>query len=383
MLLRKICAMFLVLVMMFAMATPMTVLADETKTSKVDFYITERSEGIVEVEMTIKDAHIIAFQTAIRYNKEAITPVDESNTPTSDFDKFAVREEKTSCFQEIGTSLDIEKGLFGFTVFIMPGTRHEAINSENEYVADESGAAFYKFRFKRINDGEYDFEVALKDDKKPYQPALTDGLIMTNTKGVPEVQVSFSTEAGKLQESIIAPEVIPDRVEDHKPDTQIVTSQERKKDVICLRVGENLTITYGKKKVIDEENPLVVPYIKEERTLVPLRYIAESLGATVLWESGWNGCVIKKDDKEIEITFGSAEFKVNGETVVYDTPIEVVHDRTMVPVRFISEELGCDVYWNQLNSAVVISPINNPWVEDRKAEITALNEMLISIIGLL
>ena len=84
-----------------------------------------------------------------------------------------------------------------------------------------------------------------------------------------------------------------------------------------------------------------------------------------------------------ELTFGSAEFKVNGEPVVYDAPIEITNDRTMVPVRFVSEQLDCHVYWNELNKAVVISPKSNPWVEDRKAEITALNEMLVTLLGII
>ena len=74
---------------------------------------------------------------------------------------------------------------------------------------------------------------------------------------------------------------------------------------------------------------------------------------------------------------------MNGETVVNDVPIQLKHDRTMVPVRFVAEQLGCDVYWNELNEAVVISPDDNPWVEDRRAEIEALNEMMLTIVGIL
>ena len=135
--------------------------------------------------------------------------------------------------------------------------------------------------------------------------------------------------------------------------------------------------------MIDPDNASVVPYISNDRTLVPLRFVAETLGAEVLWIEGQNGCTIKKGNTEIELTFGSAEFKVNGEPIVYDAPIEITNDRTMVPVRFVSEQLDCHVYWNELNKAVVISPISNPWVEDRKAEITALNEMLVTLLGII
>ena len=171
-----------------------------------------------------------------------------------------------------------------------------------------------------------------------------------------------------------------------KPNSQIeeiMTSDERKSDVVCMKIGKSTSIAYGKKCQIDDKNREVVPYISEDRTMVPLRYLSETLGADVLWEEGWNGCIVKKDDKEIKFTFGSSEFFVNGEKIIYDAPIEMLHDRTMVPVRFFSEQFGCDVYWEPVNSLVVISPIDNPWVAERKSEIRAINEMLISIYGIL
>lgn len=164
---------------------------------------------------------------------------------------------------------------------------------------------------------------------------------------------------------------------------EIMTSEERKSDVVCMKIGRSTSIAYGKKRQIDENNREVVPYISGDRTMVPLRYVAQNLGADILWEEGWDGCVVKKGDKEIKFTFGSAEFYVNGEKITYDAPIEMLHDRTMVPVRFFSEQFGCAVYWEPINSLVIISPIDNPWVAERKSEIRAINEMLISIYGIL
>ncbi len=154
------------------------------------------------------------------------------------------------------------------------------------------------------------------------------------------------------------------------------TIEQRKSDIICLQIDNSNAVAYGKKVAIDENNSLVVPYISHDRTLVPLRFVAETLGADVIWESGWDGCIIKKGNKEIKITFGSAEFTVNGKTIVYDAPIEVVEERTMVPVRFVSEEFNCDVYWNKENRAVIISPLTNPWKETRTTEKNALSEIL-------
>ena len=199
--------------------------------------------------------------------------------------------------------------------------------------------------------------------------------------------VDFTTTAGKITVEgglpVTEPEKEPEIVKpDEKPAEDEMTSAERKKDVICLAINKSLTISYGEKKNIDDNNPLVVPYINNDRTMVPLRFISEALDEQVLWEEGWDGCIIKKDDKEIEFTFGSAEFTVNGKNYTYEAPIEMLHDRTMVPVRFISEHLDCNVYWESINGAVIISPKDNPWVPERKAEIAAANEMLLTIFNL-
>lgn len=187
-----------------------------------------------------------------------------------------------------------------------------------------------------------------------------------------------------VKDGSIIVEENPNAVIDPKdsPD-YVIDSVSRKADSIVMCVGESVAYVYAKKVSIDSANKLVVPYIKNDRTLVPLRFISESIGAEVLWEDGWDYCLIKKGDKEIKITFGSAEFEVNGEKFTYEAPIETVYDRTMVPVRFISEHLGYGVYWNEINEAVVISPLDNPWFEKREAEKTALAEVLVSIKGIL
>lgn len=164
---------------------------------------------------------------------------------------------------------------------------------------------------------------------------------------------------------------------------EIMTSEERKSDVVCMKIGKSTAIAYGLKTRIDENDAKVVPYISNDRMMIPLRFVAETLGADILWEEGWDGCIVKKDDKEIKFTFGSSVFSVNGEEVTFDAPIEMLNDRTMIPVRFFSEQFGCDVYWEPINSLVVISPIDNPWIPERKSEIRAINEMLISIYGIL
>ncbi len=362
----------LIMVVLFAVSG--IAVAEELKPVAVEFSAIENDDGIVELNLAVKDATFMGIQAAVRYNTESLVPVDESGTETTDFKKFAKQSEQAEFFNAIGLELDSEKGLFGFTLYIMPGEESEGINALGEYTADDKGIGLYTFRFKKIADKDFSFELALEDEVKPYVTVLSEGLIiMDYENGSLKSEVSFIYEDKEPEHTTVLP-IKP------KP---IMNDETRKKDVICLQIGKNIAVAYGEKKEIDSENKLVVPYISGERTLVPLRFVAETLGADVIWEDGWDGCVIKKGDKEIKITFGSAEFVVNGKTVVYDAPIEVVEERTMVPIRFVSEEFDCDVYWNDLNKAVVVSPMDNPWVETRAAEITALNEMLVTILSII
>ena len=154
----------------------------------------------------------------------------------------------------------------------------------------------------------------------------------------------------------------------------------RKQDVIALKINAGTAYTFGKTEAIDPDNSKVVPYLKNDRTLVPLRFVSETLGAEVKWETGWNYCYVIKGDKEIKITFNSADIEVNGQVVTYDAPVEVVQDRTMVPIRFISEELGYDVKWNQANQLVIITPLDDPWIEDRQAEKDVLEGILVTFL---
>ena len=69
-----------------------------------------------------------------------------------------------------------------------------------------------------------------------------------------------------------------------------LTSEKRAEDVICLKIDNPSAFANGKYGLIDSANDKVVPYIKNDRTLVPLRFVSETLGAQVEWENGWNYC---------------------------------------------------------------------------------------------
>ncbi len=97
------------------------------------------------------------------------------------------------------------------------------------------------------------------------------------------------------------------------------------------------------------------PFIKNDSTLVGFRAIFESLGAEVTWDEATRTVTAKKDGIEIVLVIDSVKAKVNGEEKTLLAAPEIVNDSTMIPVRFISEELGMKVDWDQNNQHVSVT----------------------------
>ncbi len=109
----------------------------------------------------------------------------------------------------------------------------------------------------------------------------------------------------------------------------------------------------------------VPPVIYNERTLVPLRIIAENLGANLNWNGETKEVVIRSGSNKIILTIDSENAIVNGNKILlddYGTTAKLIDNRTMVPLRFVAEELDVNVKWNgetrtvALTKPVVITP---------------------------
>jgi len=105
------------------------------------------------------------------------------------------------------------------------------------------------------------------------------------------------------------------------------------------------------------------PIIVDGRTLVPLRAVMEALGFYVNWESApINRVRLAKQAVEISATIGSDVMYVDGETIALDVPAQIINNRTMIPVRAVSEATGMFVRWDSANLVVDIFTGNNPQI---------------------
>jgi transglutaminase-like putative cysteine protease len=99
----------------------------------------------------------------------------------------------------------------------------------------------------------------------------------------------------------------------------------------------------------------VQPYINSDnRTMVPVRFISEQLGAEVYWDNNGQIVTIINGTDTIEMAINNRNILLNGQSLEMDTEAVLKGGRTMVPLRFISEYLGANVDWNQANSIINI-----------------------------
>ena len=107
--------------------------------------------------------------------------------------------------------------------------------------------------------------------------------------------------------------------------------------------------------VVDfEKYDNVEPEIEGDRVLLPIRAITETLGAVVTWDGKTGKITITNDDVSIELTIGSQTALVNGEEVTLDVAPKIIKGRTMLPMRFITETLKLNVDWDEDSKTVVV-----------------------------
>jgi len=103
-----------------------------------------------------------------------------------------------------------------------------------------------------------------------------------------------------------------------------------------------------------EQSPVLVNDI----TLVPLRGIFEELGAKVKWDNNLKKVTADKGNDNITLTIGSKKAYKNGAVVDLDVEANIINQTTMVPLRFVSESLGSTVNWDNQTKKITISAKN-------------------------
>ena len=139
-----------------------------------------------------------------------------------------------------------------------------------------------------------------------------------------------------------------------------------------------------------QTDPEVGVYVDDNnRTMVPLRFIMEHMGAGVEWLAAEKGIVITRGTKVLKMSIGSSQAYANGQEIILDTTPVIKESVTMVPVRFISQAFDGEIGWDDVSRTVSIrldSPVSSAQVSITGSYVNFRSTPEISdgnIIGLL
>ena len=137
----------------------------------------------------------------------------------------------------------------------------------------------------------------------------------------------------------------------------LVTRVSANATTIVLTIGNKSMTVNGLNREIDPGRG-TTPVIQNGRTLVPVAAIIEALGGEAVWSASARTVTITLGDTELVLAIGGSTAYVNGKSVPVDTDPKVVpvilNSRTMLPFRFIAEQLGGTVDWNAATRTVVL-----------------------------
>lgn len=181
---------------------------------------------------------------------------------------------------------------------------------------------------------------------------MTDGVPVgdavkseTNPFGYPQISFDnmeiYKTAAAQAPEGMEPEPTVEPTVEPTAAPEQAKT--------IKLVIGSNVITTNGVDATLD-----VPAQIIGERTMVPLRAIFEALGASVEWDDATKTVTSVKGETTVKLTIGDNSIYKNGEAKALDVPAQIVDNRTLVPVRAIAESFDAQVGWDGPTQTVTI-----------------------------
>ena len=143
-----------------------------------------------------------------------------------------------------------------------------------------------------------------------------------------------------------------------KPELKPVTEKTADgllKNAILLPVGSYAALVKGGVTAIYPGERSVTAYIKNNRTYVPLRFVAEKLGAKVDWDNATRTVTVEKSGHKLLLPVGSTTCTLDGVTLPLDAPAEIKENRTMIPLRLVAEGLQYQVEWDAANRAAIVA----------------------------
>jgi hypothetical protein len=338
------------------------------------------ADGLFTVSVTAYDAKFDAFQFSINYDSGVVTPASWSTgAATREFKSFAKAGTDADKLDVYGYAPN-DKDLINYAGIAYPEDVSQ-VSPDDFYVsAGSGGALIVTFRFKLLHEGDTGIALATSGTGKAYNNSVPNGLTISKAGVSFGVDVSFKFTSG---------------LSGSDTTSSVISKEERARNTIILQIGNYAAAKDGALCHIYPGEKQVTPYIQGDgsgngRTMVPLRFVAETLGASVSWIGSAKPITITLGGNTVVMTVGSTAYTVNGAAKIMDAAPEMKdigdgsgNGRVMVPMRFVIEALGKDVYWDNTNSLVVVTEPEVPWQADRNAEQELTSDVLLVISPLL
>ena len=209
----------------------------------------------------------------------------------------------------------LEKSIIKYYAYIDGGYRY--YNEDFELVCDCKNNAMYDAQGNVVEGAYGPIDKPLADGVDVYSFDYYDGLVAINE--IPEPQTA---DGGRY---------------------------------ICMMLGNPLINVDGNVSTIVENNYFFKPPLENDRTLVPMRVIFEALGAQVEWDGETQTVTATKDGKTMRLQIDKNELYIGDEMVRLDTPPRLIEGNTLVPLRAVSESFGATVLWDDDTRLITIT----------------------------
>ena len=322
--------------------------------------------GYFDVTVKLYNVSFSGMQAAFTFDPQIaqIVSISTGEAATS-FDQAREILIQDNILSELWKNVDNTNGTFRFANYLTPGVESSLVKN-NLIVASNKGLAIYKIRFKKISSADFALALSTTEESLPEGVVIADGkneIQVTTRFDYPNKPSKEVTTGGGGGGGGGTPKPQPEP----QPEPEVNPRDKRIENTVILQIDNYAVVIDGTLKHVDEDTE-VRPYIKNNRTMVPLRLIAEAFENEVEWIPETRSVVIKSEGIEIVLNIGSDIVYVNGEQKSLDAAPEISNSRTFVPLRFIAEILGKDVNWDESNRAVIICPAEFPWDTENTIE---------------
>ena len=325
--------------------------------------------GYFDVTVSAENLEFLVSEIALRYDTKTVCPVDADGEPAKAFSDFA----KAASFDgvsRIGEKADTEKGYFLFTLFAAPGTKSDYVWDTMVHFGEKT--ELYRFRFKKIADGESGFAVASAYDGGVYDPFFPDGAVITSAKekrpvsdlAIRVLSADGSTVSEKTQKTVYYyySELYPKNF----------TKEQRLAGTVYLVKNDYAAAVDGALTAVDPANRAVRPIEKDGKMLYPLRFVCESLKCSVAWEESTGTASVTRPDGTVQTVRVSGN-TAESDAMTADDTLCVENDRILASEALLAKLSGSRTF--DAGTGTVFYTGIPEWTPERDAEKGALEAM--------